>query len=412
MNRVYKNYLLVFFLLFFSGNPLATHLWGNMTPFVFLILTIGLLQNELFKLNSFYKYFFILCLGLLIIFILQWAILGYVSWLGAANVYAKIFTGGIIIYYLSNEFPYYFFNTLFYLSILSLFFFIIISILNIPLPKIEISNMKNSYLFYYESQHSIVYKNQGMFWEPGAHAGILTLCLALIFDKFNYYWDQYKFKFLIVIIALLSTKSTTGFIVFFIILIFNFVNFKNIFGLIILLPIILGIGWHIYNTADFMKVKIDKHYENTYDQEIGEFSNTRFGALIFDWHYVQKHPFIGNGLHEKTRYVDHHHLLAEHSNLGMPNGFSHYLASMGIFFIIGYFLLFYNALNNHPLIYKVLLIIVVFLNLQGEQWFNYPIYLGLPFLFLKYNKESKLKLKIDELISDFSLSLDNSKSII
>jgi len=313
-----------------------------------------------------------------------------VSYLAISNLLLKILMGGIIVNYLKDQFVYYFFKVIASLSLISLFFFIMINILGVTIPHISLGLDINSYFIYGTSGEIHMLKNAGMFWEPGAHAGILTLCLALNLKNLKFYWSQYQFQLVIIILTLLTTQSTTGYLAGFLILLFYFFKPKNIAISLIASTILFAVGYYIYETTDFLKDKIESQFEKTNEQGIGDFSNSRFGSLIFDWHYIAKHPLIGNGFDEKTRYADHQFLFSGTKGdvIGSGNGFSHYLACMGIFFMIGYFVLLWKATFVNGKLYGLLIISLVLINLQGEQWLNFPLYLGLPFLVL-FRKEKQ-----------------------
>ena len=71
------------------------------------------------------------------------------------------------------------------------------------------------------------------------------------------------------------------------------------------MPIILVLTIYAFDKFDFLGEKI-KHQasEAQIRKETGEFEGGRFSALIFDMKYIKKHPIIGNGFHESTRYAD------------------------------------------------------------------------------------------------------------
>src|SRR5690606_14750667 len=120
-----------------------------------------------------------------------------------------------------------------------------------------------------------------------------------------------------------------------------------------------------------------------------DFRNSRLGAMLFDLHYINKHPIIGNGFHISTRYEDYPYLLLimnEGEDLGHGNGFSNYLASMGIPFMIGYLCLIFASMVKVDKKFAFLIVSIVFLNLQGEQWLNFPLFLGL--VFANFSKAS------------------------
>ena len=382
-----KSYFLVFILLFFSGNPLAFFLFGKYNSLVGLLLSILIIKSN-YKIDSYFSiklkiFFFII----FIIALLQYFTLASLSLLAFFNLILKILMGGLIISYLKDSFLFTYFRVISTLSLVSLIAFIIINQFGFNLPFILVSQSYKSYFFYGSLTGESLFRNCGMFWEPGAFAGVLTLCLALNMNYLNLYWSKYKFKFIIIILALLTTKSTTGYIVIFFIFLYSFINFKNIIQSIIFLLTFIFISFYIFNKSDFLKTKFDNQFIKAKNQRIGNFSNTRFGSLIFDWHYISKHPFSGNGFNFKTRYADHQFLFRGSTDktevIGSGNGFSGFLASMGILFISIYFFLLWKSSNTLGNKFAFFICLIVFLNLQGEQFFNYPLYLSLPFIIFK-----------------------------
>lgn len=380
-----QSYFLILILLFFSGNPLVPFLFGKFTAAIGLVLTFFLIHKSIKLDKAFLKLIKIIVVGIFLIAVFQYLELHSVSWMGMFNLALKFLLGGIIINHLKEKFVWCFFNVVSDLSVLSLLFYLLINILKITLPSINLGGEVKSYIIYGTSYELHMLKNAGMFWEPGAYAGILTLCLALNFNNLKYYWIKYRYKLLAVILTLLTTQSTTGYLVLFIIFLFFFVHGKNIILVVIVLPVILLASIYVYESTDFLKEKIDSQFENSTEQKVGEFSNTRFGSLIFDWHYIQKHPLIGNGLDEKTRYSDHQYLFSGEQGdiIGSGNGFTGTLATMGVFYILAFFYFLWKTTVLQSNFFAFLILLVVFLNLQGEQWLNFPLYLALPFLIIK-----------------------------
>ena len=387
---------MIFILLFFSGNSLSSFLFGKFDSLYLLISILIIYKSKIIKKNIFYYTYIKVALFLIVLFLFQLYELGFVSWLGVLNFLLKIFIGGLLISYLGERFYIYLFEVLYYLCFISLVFFFLINILGVSLPNIAIGEELNSYIIYSTNLRHFS-RNTGMFGEPGFFGCIITLCLALNFNNLQFYFKNYPLKVIIIVLALITCQSTGSYISFFFIVIFYAISFKKRSALFIFLPALIVLIF-IYSKTDFLSEKVETQYSAASEQKIGELSNTRFGSLVFDWHYIQKHPFIGNGIHEKTRYADHQYLFfgsEGKSVIGSGNGFSNYLASMGVFFIFGYFFLLYKSFNINGKFYAFIIVVIVFLNLQVEQWFNFPIYLGLPFfgLFKKYDKKLSFKTK-------------------
>lgn len=104
--------------------------------------------------------------------------------------------------------------------------------------------------------------------------------------------------------------------------------------------------------------------------------------MLFDQYYIEKHPFVGNGLDVKTRFADHPFLWEQ--SIGMGNGLTGFLANWGFVALLFYCVLLYQSL---PLKKRdrIALIAIVLLQFNGEYLLNFPLYLALPFIVLPYN---------------------------
>ncbi len=392
MSQQKTSLLIVFLLLFFSGNPLATFLFGKFSALVGLVFTLIILKSHLKFDTDFTNKFKLVLLTIIIIALFQYVTFSTLSFLALCNLVIKILMGGIIINSLKDSFAHVFFKVVAGLSLISLIGFIIINLIGLSLPFIQIGQSNKFYFLYLTLTNDSSIRNSGMFWEPGAFAGVLTLCLALNLKYLNYYWVTYRYQLIFIIAALLTTQSTTGYLVGFFIILFYFYKPKNLILTFIIVFLAFSSGLYVYENNNFLKEKIEGQLENSKNQKIGEFSNSRFGSLIFDWHYIVKHPLIGNGFDVSTRYADHQYLFrgVKGDAIGSGNAFSNFLASMGLFFVLGYFILLWKSASSLDKLYAMVFTLVVFFNLQGEQWLNFPLYLGLPFLTLiKSNEKSK-----------------------
>lgn len=379
------DYLLIIVLLIFSGNPISRFMGKYAALFASVIIFIAI-YNRIKK--NFYTLFLGIASGLLLLFLWQLAILGFVSWLGAFNYINTFFLGGLIIYAVGDRFGYKLFIVIAYLSLISLIFYVAVNLLGIILPGIVWREGGLTYIVYtYVQLHN--YRNCGAFWEPGAFAGILTLCVALNLSQLSFLWQKHKLKVVFVVMALVTTLSTTGYVVFFLIgcyFMLFFIKDKTI--PLTLLPILLVIGITVYTNASFLSSKLESQSEETTELGKGEFSNTRFGSFIFDMHYIKKHPIIGNGFHENTRYADNPELIQRIQNgqtLGNGNGVSNFLACLGIPFMFFYLLLTFKAASKIGPKLGFLVTLVIFLSLISEQWLSYPLFAAIMFLNYKKN---------------------------
>lgn len=367
-----------------SGNPFFSFT-SELSKYIFIgiVLLLVLRHRKYFSLNEGIIYYIFL-IFYVSIFVFQKIVLGFVSFPSTIAFLARITLGYIVIRYIGVNFKLAYFHIIYFVSFISLFGYLW-NFFGQDVPPIYFTESTN--LYHDNSGRNIIFfqqkgegsRNSGMFWEPGAFACYICLSFLLYLGNIKMLIKEHLFKVLIVLLALITTYSTTGYIVLFIIGIATiYIEYSQKYGAFVL-PILGSfaiLGYITYESTDFLKDKIDHQFQNATDREEGEFGPDRLSALFFDIHYISKHPLIGNGFHSQTRYADHPELQKE--DLGHGNGFSDFLASMGILSLLFYsfFLIKYNKTNPVVFLFAILIL------LQGEPLLNYPLFLSLPFIFI------------------------------
>lgn len=367
-------------LLVFSGNPI-TRFFGVAAVLIAAIFVILTRYSHIKR--AFFGKISVICVALLALFILQYLTLNFVSWLGAFRYMSLFIFGGLVFSLVGERFSYTFFIVIFYLSLISLVGFVVVNLLNVHPPGVVWGLQRVTYVVYtFVEEHH--YRNSGMFWEPGAFAGILILCIALNIRNIPELWKNHKLKILVIIIALLTTKSTTGYITFFLIVIYYLLFFVRIAIIkIVVIPAIFLTIFLVYESAPFLQAKISTQSQKSQSIVYREFANTRIGSFLLDWHYIQKHPLVGNGLNEITRYADDPLLVQRiqaGENIANANGFSNFLACLGIPFMFLYLLSCFLTMSKVNAGAAALIVFVIVFSLWGEQWLNFPIFAGIMFL--------------------------------
>lgn len=376
-------YIYMFLLLALSGNPFFSY--GDMfyqlvfSGFV-AILIINHISYFNFK-NS--KIFFLYILFFCGIFFGQKTFLGFVSFYGALGFLLKITFGYIVIKFVGSRFKIIYFKLLYFLSLISLFGYLF-NFLGFNIPNLLNDNSKLKSIIFF-TQQSEGLRNSGMFWEPGAFAAYICLGFFLYLGNIKELLRNHRFRLVIILVALITTFSTTGYFVLFLIIFLTLFLEYSKKNKILILPTLIGVfilGQFTYNSNDFLNGKVESQFENSINKDADEFSPDRFGAFLFDLHYIKKHPLIGNGFHQSTRYADHPWL--QNKSLGHGNGFSNFLASMGILSFLFYSFFIVKYKTQKPLVFLFLVIVL----LQGEQLLNFPLFLSLPFIFIYEYKHS------------------------
>lgn len=188
------------------------------------------------------------------------------------------------------------------------------------------------------NEHTIS-RNCGFAWEPGSYASYL--CLGIFINLFMSQNDKNRKKrFWILLAAVFSTMSTTGYVIVALIMVFYVINrdFKRI---LILLPVALAALILLFSLP-FMKDKIVKLIEETssIDQIVSDsFARTnpttpqRFSSLMIAFVDFKANPILGLASHSEESWTN-----KLGSRVSPISGIGNLLAQFGIvgflFFIV------------------------------------------------------------------------------
>lgn len=232
------------------------------------------------------------------------------------------------------------------------------------------SNVGQSLIIYFIPRDHLI-RNSGPFWEPGMFAVFINIALAINLLKVRKVMNRDN---LILIIASLTTLSTSSYISTILILALYFLgikrNLKSLFGLV---PVAVGVL--LFLNSDFGYAKI---VDNSQDDE----AYSRFGAMIYHLESIEKHPVIGTGFQSDNRSVE---------NLISPNGITNVIKFWGIPFSIYLYVLWFlsskrlikdNGINNRKkisaiMVYVILLVVAFSQDVTTRHFYNilaiYPL---------------------------------------
>jgi hypothetical protein len=231
---------------------------------------------------------------------------------------------------------------------------------------------------YYLGEFNYV-RNAGIFWESGAFAVFLnlTLYLGYISRPIARVGDLFDRKSVILIIAVITTASTMGFLALILILTFFTLQLRTPLKFIFL--ILVGIlGYMSFVSIDFMGEKISTQLEESDER------NNRFGAARMDWEDIKERPIIGSSRRIEVIYGD-----VELSNeIRRPNGLTNFFREYGLIYFTVYFVLVYLSFKRifffHNNYYKFAAaffgVILLWLLSFSELIFDLPFFKALIFL--------------------------------
>lgn len=373
------DYIPLFLLVCLSGNPLFTT--GKFQKPFLMLFAAGFIVYSLYyitakALNKGVRLLLITILFIVLLSTFQLYTLGYVSYPGVFALVLKVIMGlFFLVYYQSIGInPYLMYVNLFsFLAKASLPLFALNFFTFSGLP-LDVPYTKSLLLYTSFDLPKDMLRNSGMFWEPGAFAGYLVLALLfIILQNRGFTLGAYKKQAIWIVLGLLTTLSTTGFLVLALILLIYIVqNYK--FGKFILIPVIAVGGYFAYNNLEILGEKLEDQYNEAAEMDKSDVSNTRFGALNMDLQYIEDKPFTGNGLDKRTRYRFHPWV---DDGIGHGNGMSNFIVYWGIpFFLFWLICVFRFAyISTASVSTAVWFTVIMILILQGEQFLNYPLFL-------------------------------------
>lgn len=195
----------------------------------------------------------------------------------------------------------------------------------------EGSTANKSYTLYvytvYFIDDLLIPQNTGPFWEHGIFCIYLIIAFYLNAIRENKIITKYNIVF---IIAIITSFSSTGYVVLIVALAFVIlqrggITFSKIFLLVMLL-----IGTYYISSLDFMTEKITENAMSTNE-------SSRFFAMVYHWQQIVKSPFIGYGPYLERAF----------SNLVMsPNGWTQLLRVWGIPFSAYLLIAFFKGAGN------------------------------------------------------------------
>lgn len=392
MKVTWKDYLFMFYFLSLCGNVFFnTYLPKNIYVVTAILMLLLYFLKKDIK-NKFDKRvknnMSLMMVTFLVLFFAQYIILGWNTVPGIINHICKFIVGAGFISYIGDRFRIVFFKTIYYICLVALPLWILQQTIG-GINGLSWSLGKTIWIYCYRDSSDIV-RNCGFFWEPGAMGGYIALLALLFFNDLTELYKNNKFKCLIIIATLLSTQSTGAYMSFGTILIVYLAVSMRSKWKYVLLPMCFCAAYFVYNSLDFLSDKVESQNESTQDLVWGEYSSTRSGTLYFDLYYIVKHPFIGNGIHERTRLADHPALaqmLSQGEVAAAGNGFSDTVAKWGLIFCIVYGWVFFRTNKELDAKRKLFFLLLICVILQGEAFMNFPLFLGIPLLRIVNNKK-------------------------
>jgi len=301
------------------------------------------------------------------------------------GIVGRINAAYFILTYTKRYFKNIFVKQLVVLSTISLFY----SVIQIFLPSAFhfLNNhsfldntffLKNNIIYVFSPEG---YRNRGPFWEPGAFSGFLIVTFIFYHENFKPFSFKDR-KDIILLLALITTFSTTGYLAF--IIIFGVITIANnkkrpVLLKVLLLPLLILFVYFAAISVKFIGKKISHQWEYALNYKSGraKYNAERFVVLFRDFNQFEERPFFGWGNNDKMRLVNPSSLRANITN-GTSDFFVRYgIIGFGLFSIALYYGLRRGGFSKK---YSFFSIFIIYFIAFSEAYFKYTFFLGLPFL--------------------------------
>lgn len=209
-------------------------------------------------------------------------------------------------------------------------------------PFSEDGNVGINILFYtipptnnIENDYIIFPRNCGFAWEPGAFSCLINLALFCNIFRTNIRF-KHNTSLWIFIVALITTQSTTGFIIFIMLLLSWLLLKHSLWYTIILIPVVV-----VLFNLPFVKDKFLEEYNTVQYVDVSSLGTNRSYALgrlssfQLDLEEFSRHPILGLGGYEKGRYLNK----MGYDNIATISGVGKLLSKFGIIMSIVFFYL-------------------------------------------------------------------------
>jgi hypothetical protein len=184
--------------------------------------------------------------------------------------------------------------------------------------------------------NALTYRNAGFTWEAGSFANFLNMALFLNIFLCGGRRRLISIKNLIFILGIISTFSTTGYLIMFIIILYSvWENQKQVLLRIISVVFLVTFALFLFNSAYFLKNKIENQLQEA------SFSQNRFGSALLDFRDFVKRPIFGWSRDTAVLFGPDTGFEAHR-----PNGLTNLLRSYGLFYTLVFFILIYNSFKK------------------------------------------------------------------
>ena len=281
--------------------------------------------------------------------------------------------------------------------IVSLIGYLLINVINIPINLPKVVNVNgveyyNAIIYFAPSKGFAIDRNIGCFWEPGVFSTFIII--ALIFEIALKKRTSVR-NVIIFIVGLLSTQSTSGYLMILFLFILKLsLKHKGFKGLINYTVLILlgALAYLNFNSFATFLYSINPKVFSKLFSESSNFTS-RIESSLTNLEIFFKHPVLGAGIGNADT------LFQSASGAAQTSTSTYFLAIFGIFGILYTLFFVYGILSFKSLniFSRITILIVILFQINKEPHFFFTSTYIIMFYFLKIssNKSLRAPLRID-----------------
>lgn len=231
----FLNAIICIILIALSGTIQFSYIWYSESIIAVTVFSIGLFIFHTKKIKVSTSFILIL----LVIIVMTNILVYPINIGGHISLLMKLFSCYVLVNYIKPDiFSRYYINIICFLAIVSLFCFILLIInpqfIFNNVPAIEYWDHTTRYAFLYNFPlNEFTIRNFGPFHEGGMWAVFLNIALILHLENNQVKSKYFNLKTIVLIVTIITTISTTGFIICSIIIIYKLINKKNIKSIVL-----------------------------------------------------------------------------------------------------------------------------------------------------------------------------------
>jgi hypothetical protein len=359
-----------------SGIPFLLNDTALIIFFLYILIRVFQTKTKILWIEMF------TVLAFTILFCIQYFVLKNFSFMTLAGIILRLLAGLFYLKVEGKEFIVKYVKTMHVICIISMIAYILFNaipnlyeyVLQHAFKNVGEWNFTKTIFIYQFSPINLVTRNIGPFWEPGIFGVFINISLFfrlfILKEKLNHA--------LLEIVSVITTFSTTNYLIFFVLLTFYFTIYsKHIIKLIYLFSAVTLFSL-IFLNSDFLYDKVVTQIEEAKIEQV-ILNEGRFVSIIRDYADFKKSWVTGTGFSLKNRF--YFSPWRTHSNCG----FTDIVVKLGLFGSLFYFILLYRGISGILKYYadgsgfllNIIFLLVIFLAGISEIVYSMSLFLGI-----------------------------------